>query len=246
MGWLNTLWIAALSAVAGMLGAGLLASVFVEWFRIPSREGASGYYVVGLALVGLVVGLVIGVVCARVVGARPEPSVLAAVGWALAVTAATLALVAGFGWLSADFPPTRDGRSLEVEVEVRLPPSVELPLPPDEAAYRWHVTITADTGARRQSLGPLELAGAARVDGRWVARAVVPLTTGAPGKTLGVGLGDLESQYLRLPLDARPSERDFEWSEWRPATFRGDLSPLAPEEAAAVRFRVRLGSERSR
>jgi len=71
---LLTLTVGLLTAIAACLGAGVVAAVCVSWYHITSREGASGYFVVAMGLLGFVSGAVIGVVCARVVAARPSPT----------------------------------------------------------------------------------------------------------------------------------------------------------------------------
>jgi hypothetical protein len=43
LGWIPTLFVGMLVGIAGLLGTGLLASVFADWFRITGREGAAGY-----------------------------------------------------------------------------------------------------------------------------------------------------------------------------------------------------------
>ncbi len=239
MGWWLSLVVAMLTAVLGCAGTGALATVWVDWFRISSREGASGYFVVFLGLLGLGVGFVVGLVCARVVAGGTAAGFLHALGLALATLAALLALAGGLSWLAADFPPTLDGQELAVAVEARLPADVVLPPAGDPAAGSgWHVTITADSGARRQSLAPLDLAGAETVDGRIHLRAVVPLATTDRGKALGVALGERGTQYFRLPLTGRPTAADLAWSDWRVDATTSSLAPLPADQAVTVRYRV--------
>ena len=146
MSWWLSLLVGVLTAVAGCLGTGLVAGLLVDWYRVSSREGASGFFVIGLALLGLVGGFVVGVVCARLVAAGVAPGFLKALGVALGATCGLLALITGLSWLSADFPPTLDGRELVVEVEVRLPAGLEIPAEGTAAPYDWHATVTAGFG----------------------------------------------------------------------------------------------------
>jgi hypothetical protein len=239
MGWWLSLLVGVVTAVAGCLGTGLVAAVLVDWFRVTSREGASGYFVVGLSLLGLLGGLVVGVVSSRLVAAGAHPGPLRALGASLAATAAILALVLGLSWLAADFPPTLDGRELMVEVEVRLPGDLEPAAPGSVPEHEWHATLTADSGRRHSSLAPLRLAEASRVDGAWVLPAAVYLTTSDPGKTLGVQLGDAGTQYFRMSVPGRPSHVDMDWSPWQSGATTGSLLPVPEGEAASVRYRVR-------
>jgi hypothetical protein len=244
MGWLLSLVVAFITAVAGCLGAGFLADVCVGWYRITGREGASGYFVIFMGLLGLVAGFVVGLVCARVVAAGAQPGFLKGLGLALAVAAGILAVIAALAWLGAEFPPRLEGRLLAVEVEVRLPPGRERPVAREEQIYSWHVTITADSAGRRQSLEPLRTQDAAQVDGRWILPTTVDLETTDPGKSLGVKLGgETQTQYFRMTLAGHPTRRDFEWSGWLTQATWGDLSPVPAAEACEVRYRVQFRPE---
>ena len=245
MGGLLSLVVALLTAVAGCLGAGFLADVCVGWYRISSREGASGYFVVFMGLLGLVLGFVLGLVCARVVAAGAQPGFLKALGVALGSATALLAVAAALAWLGAEFPPRLEGRLLAVEVEVRLPPGSPRPAVPQEKTYSWHVTITADGGSRRQSLEPLRAGEARQEDGRWVVPALLDLDTTDSGKQLGVKLGGEKTQYFRMSLAGHPSRRDFEWSPWLTKSTWGDLSAVAAAEACEVRYRAQFRPEPS-
>ena len=243
MGWLLSLLVALLTAVAGCLGAGFLADVCVGWYRISSREGGSGYFIVFMGLLGLVAGFAVGLVCARVVAAGAQPGFLKALGLGLGASAGLLAVAAALAWLGADFPPRLEGRLLAVEVEVRLPAGSPRPVVPEEKTYSWHVTITADGPGRRQSLEPLRAGEARLEDGRWVLPALLDLDTTDPGKQLGVKLGGEKTQYFRMSLAGHPARRDFEWSPWLQKATWGDLSPVAPGEACEVRYRAQFRPE---
>jgi hypothetical protein len=67
--WLLSLLIAAVSGVLGLVGAGFIGNLCVEWYRISGREGAAGYFVVAIALLGGLLGFVIGPVAVRLVAA---------------------------------------------------------------------------------------------------------------------------------------------------------------------------------
>lgn len=238
MSWWLSLLVGVVTAVAGCLGTGLVAAFLVDWFRVTSHEGAAGYFVVGLALLGLLGGLVVGVVSSRLVAASAHPGLVKALGVSLAATAAFLTLVVVLSWLSADFPPTLDGRELIVEVEVRLPAGLEPPAPGSVPEHEWHATITADSGRRHGSLAPLRLAEATRVDGAWILPAAVFLTTSDAGKALGAQLGEAGTQFFRMSVPGRPSHAAMDWSPWQTGATTGSLRPVPESEAASVRYRV--------
>jgi hypothetical protein len=98
---------AVLSAALALIGAGLVALGCVRWYAVTSFEGASGYFVVGIALVGGVLGCLIGAITAIVhhwsgtnATAWPQ-ALLAPTGTASAIIAVTLLLAAGLAFLVA-------------------------------------------------------------------------------------------------------------------------------------------------
>ena len=69
MSWLATIFVALLTAAVGLVLGGYLASLAVGWYRVSSFEGGAGYFVVGFALLGAVVGLLLGLGVSRVAAA---------------------------------------------------------------------------------------------------------------------------------------------------------------------------------
>ena len=70
--WALSLLIALLTGGVGLLGAGFVAALIVDWYRISSFEGGSGFFVVFMALFGGLAGTLIGLIAARVSAARPN------------------------------------------------------------------------------------------------------------------------------------------------------------------------------
>lgn len=244
MNWPLSLLIGLINAILGCAGALAVASLGVNWYRIPSREGASGFFVIGMGLVGLVVGAVLGVVVARVVAHTAEANFLRGLGFACGTSTVLLLVITGVSWLLADFAPKFRGRHLEVEVEVLCPAAWGQPaVKRDTSSY---VTLTADSGGRRQTVGNLNLAEGEWLDGRWKVRALVPLQTTSHGKMLGVALNDTDPQYASVAIPARPGERDFAWSSWISLTTNAQMRPLDPAAALSVRYRVQFDESEAR
>src|SRR5258706_6129628 len=80
MSWFASITIGILTATVGIIGAGVLAGLCTQWYRISNFEGAQGYFVVLIALFGGIIGLTIGVICARIVAAGAAPGFLKALG----------------------------------------------------------------------------------------------------------------------------------------------------------------------
>ena len=121
MGWLGTFFIAVLTAALGALLSGIVASLAVDWYRISSFEGGSGYFVVFIALAGLLGGFLIGGITARVVAGGAQPGFGKGLGYALLIVLLLAGAVAGISRWLADVPPTRQGERLMLLVEVRWP-----------------------------------------------------------------------------------------------------------------------------
>src|SRR3954463_9485404 len=121
MSWIVTLVVAVLTAVLGLFGAGSLAALAVDWYRISSFEGGSGYFVILMALLGGAAAFLIGLVGSRVIAARPRPGFFKALLVSAGVVCAIAAVVAGTARLFADIPPRMDGETLSLLVEIRWP-----------------------------------------------------------------------------------------------------------------------------
>ena len=50
------------AVVVGLLVGGFVANLAVSWHRISSFEGGSGYFVIGMALLGFIGGAIVGVI----------------------------------------------------------------------------------------------------------------------------------------------------------------------------------------
>ena len=101
MSWLLSIFVGLLTAVAAGLEAGYVADLCVGWYRISSFEGASGYFVVFMGLLGAVVGLVIGIVSSL----WSRPNFFRGLGSALGAIAVLALLVGGLCRVGADLPP---------------------------------------------------------------------------------------------------------------------------------------------
>lgn len=125
MTWLSSFLIAVLSGTLGLFCAGGIASLCVEWYRVSSFEGKSGYFVVFTALLGGLAAFVIGLIAARFVAAGVAPSFLKGLGFACGAVLAIALVALALCRLLADPAPELDGKSLGLE-----------PPPPDPATVR--------------------------------------------------------------------------------------------------------------
>jgi hypothetical protein len=237
MSWFASIGIAVLAGGMALLLAGGIANACVGWYRITSREGASGYFVVMIALLGGVAGAVLGLVVARVVASGSEPGFATGLLLATALIAALAGLAALACRLLADIPPRLGGRELQLEVELRLP-SDEPRAPADfTGAAKLELASISGGRQRRAREGRLDL-GAARLDeGRWVVPGAVDLFTRRGLRALDIELDGRRREGFLLPLPARPGPRHEIWSDWLPRCAQ-DGGPW-PADRLAYRFRLR-------
>jgi len=213
MTWLASIAVGILTGLAAMVAAGFVATRAVEWHRVSSFEGGSGYFVVGLALMGLVGGIIIGVVASRYLG----PGFLKALGMALAISGGTIGVIGGISRFMADVPPTLDGETVALAVEFRWP--VGQPLPEADTT-EWFLRLRSATGGTigTSRNGPLWREDARQEGGRWIVPGAVALFTERGDRIINVVPDSLLKSGFKVPIGRSPSRSQLEWSEWFPRT----------------------------
>jgi hypothetical protein len=241
MSWLSTIGVALVTATVGMFVSGYVANLAVGWYRVSGFEGGSGYFMVALALLGLVVGAVVGIVVARIVAAGANPGFFKAQGIALATILALVAIVGGTARAMADVPPEIDGETLLLAVELRWPPGGAPAPVADSEPYVRLGSVTGGHVQRTSERGALWLEDAHLVEGRWVAPGAVRVFTGRGARSLEFHLDDATHPGFLVPLPARPSRKQMAWSEWMPRARPG--APPLPNDRFTFRFRIIRSSE---
>jgi hypothetical protein len=236
MSWILSIAVACITGIFTLFASGYVADLTVGWYRISSFEGASGYFVVFMALVGGVAGFIVGLITSRAVAARPRPGFLKSLGFSCASVAVLLAATAGTARLLADIPPEIDGETLFLLVELRWPARSDVP-PPASLPEAGYVRLGTATGTvvRKQEDGPLFLDSAHQVDGRWVVPGVVGIFTSRGQRVVDIGSGTKPLAGFVVPLPAHPGPAQYDWSDWLPHARPGE-APL-PDQFT-YRFRV--------
>jgi hypothetical protein len=241
MSWVRSLGVAILTGTAALFGAGAVAALVVDWYRISSFEGGSGFFVVGMALLGgfagFLIGLVVSLVVARKQTHRPF---LKALGASCGGVAAILAVIAGASWLFADIPPQIDGEELFMLAEVRWPAS-GAPAPASMPGSPY-LRLGALRGSvvRKIENGALFVDDARQEDGRWIVPGAVPVFTSRGGRMLDIGSEGHSMAAFLVPLPRYPWKAQREWSAWLPTDRSGQ--PALPDRFT-YRFKVIRKSE---
>lgn len=227
-----SLGVGILTALAGAVLAGLIANQAVGWYGITSFEGASGYFVVAMVLIGAVAGLVIGLVASRAAGPAGFGRGLVT---GLGCTLVLAGVIAGVARLMADVPPKLDGRSLLLSVEVAWPAGTSPLEQPDSSEWLVRLSALRGRAARVSAEGPLWREEARLEEGRWVVPGAVGLFTSRGARMLSFEPEHLVGEGFLVPLPGRPGRRDLQWSDWLP---RSSAASAAATPGFRYRFRV--------
>ena len=229
--------IALLTAIAGAI-LSIAASLYLtELYHVSDFEGGRGMLIFfALAPLGFVVGLAIGLIVALLSRGTGISSFAKAQGIALGITIGLAGMVSGILYLAADHPPTLDGKSLALEFELKIPPTLKLPAQPSEQTL--HASLYANDRDNRYAL--LDYDKIATRDGFVFIPGKASLLSQTFNRDLFVVIeGDGGAgQFIKLQLRAKPRKEDEAWSDWITAAERADLSPVPEAERIAVRYRV--------
>jgi len=235
MSWIASFLVALLAAAVGLVLGGFIASHAVSWYRISSFEGASGYFVVSIALVGFVAAFVIGLVASRIVAASASPGAWHAIGWSQLTVIGLAAIIAGIARLNADVPPKLDGEELLLMVELRWPTTQATSPATDTTPRRLKLYSSRNHVARTSRDGALWMEDAHQVDGRWVVPGAVSVFTSRGDRVLMVDPPFAGMHGFLVPLPAWPKKAQLQWSEWIPRARDGS-APLP--DGFQIRFKV--------
>lgn len=235
--WFLSLLNGAISAVTSAVLAGFVASLAADWYSVPSREGAAGFFVLGFIVLGLLAGFALGVATSRIVAGRPDPGFLKALGLSQLALLSIILVIGGAARLLADVGPTVGGKSLLLNIELRWPAGAELP--PD-TSNGWFLRLGSASGGvmRTSEVGPLWREDARLEDGRWIVPGAVNLFTSRGRRLIMVEPAGVVPTGFDVPVPAWPGRGTFEWSAWLPRLREG-----APPVPGGVSYRWRLVPE---
>jgi hypothetical protein len=239
-GLLGLVW-ALGGAVAGFVVFAAAALLFAKLSSMTDREGAVGYFVLGLGLLGAVLGLIAGLVWyARQAppgqaGASALSGVLGVVGLVAVLAACVWAFLS-----LREAPLEYDGAMATLELELRVRTSE---VPPN-AESGWF-TVEVQTASTRPEGIPLW--DRARTEGDVTIIPVVQQPLYRSGsRSIVVAVRDRQTEVFVPRMTRRPDPR-ADWSDWEtPPTVEPPYGvvPTAPlQPMFALRYRVRRYGE---
>ncbi len=240
MNWPLSILVGFLSGIAGLFSAGWAASLHGGWHQVSTREGNLGYFIILMALLGGIAFFIAGLVIARILAAGGEAGFVKTLGLALALVVVITGAAMGLSRVTADIPPTREGRGLVLEVEFRLP---EGAVSPGELAGDPRCELGVVSGGVRRSSqwGRLRPDLAREEEGRWIVPATFDLYTSSPDRIIDASIGEVDLGKFLVPMPSRPGAEFETWSSWKPQPREGD--PVWPPTKPSFRFRVVKQSE---
>ena len=148
---LRVIVISLLTAIAGAVLSVVASLYLTELYHVSDFEGERGMLIFfALAPLGLIVGFIIGLVVALRSRGTGFGGFAKAQGIALGIAIGLAAIVSGILYLAADHPPKLDGKSLALEFELKIPPTLRLPPQPSEQTL--HASLYANGRDNRYAL----------------------------------------------------------------------------------------------
>ena len=232
---LRAVAVTLLSAIAGGVLAIFVGDYLTQLFHVPNMEGQRGMMVFFACLpIGILAGFVTGVVVSVCVLRRR--GFLMALGLSIVIVAAVGALVGGIPYLLSDKPPRIDGEQLELEFQLRVPPSIKIPDQPD--GYSVRVALYVDN--IQSCYAFIDWNSIAKDSEHTTISGKAPIETHSKIRSLLASFGNEPgaSQFLEIQLPPSPRRKDENWSDWVFATQLADLSAVPEPDRFAIRYRV--------
>lgn len=237
MTWLSSLSVALLTGIASLFLTGFIANACTSWYHMSSREGASGYYVIFMAIGGGIAGFIVGLIVARIVGAQFGPGFAKELAGALGVVLVIAGLWASIARLLADVAPEIDGRDLMLQVEFHFPDTNRAERSPvSEGNWNFRLASLAGNTQRTYRDGQLQITASRMENGRWIVPAEVSVFTARGQRVISLQRDGQDVCGFLVALPARPGREFLEWSDWLPRQ-QANGQPW-PAEKMSYRFRV--------
>lgn len=220
--------------VGGVLGV-ILGEPLTRALGVTTFEGARGYAVVFLVIPAcILLGVIVAIITAKTMGA--DAAWWRVQGLAVLITAAIAGGITAFFVMTEPKPPTLGGSSLDLEFEIRMPEGREAP---DTATYGGFSAVMVSNNRRKQAeSATLDHANVRTEDGRVIVPGTFRLVESTRNRSMAIN-DPPNGYWFDLPLAAKPTDADREWSEWFPAPGQQASTDVRGTAGFQVRWRVR-------
>jgi MFS family permease len=232
---LRTVLIALVNGLAGAILGFIGGDLSTRAHNVSNFEGGRAMGIVFLIVpAGFVVAAILGVVAALRISEPGFPGYAKAQGVALLAAVLLATVLFGYSIWRAPQPPMLEGRNLSLEFEVRMPAGRTSPGPED----KFSVLLTSRGYGDDRHNADLRLDSISTSEGRVVIPARAFLYTTTSQRFLVVN--DVAGKYywFDLPLRARPTAADLEWTAWWPAPGQTATVDVNGNGGFQIRYRV--------
>lgn len=235
MRWPSALLIGVICAVLGTGLALFLGEAITKAYRVSNFEGQRGYAVVFLfGPAGLLLGLIIGLVTARMSEGVGTAYFFKTQGLALLYTGVIAAGAGGVALLAADRPPRLAGKELNLEFEIRIP--TNLPVPDDLEAAGFGVSFYENDKNNR--FADLAFDQVTRDSAFVTVPGTAWIGAHSTYRMLSASFAGGGSHVFEIRLAPGPTQADTAWTEWAKTRDPLGKSEAGTGERYQVRYRV--------
>ncbi|MEO7999853.1 MAG: hypothetical protein ABI852_20535 [Gemmatimonadaceae bacterium] len=245
MKWVAFLLSSLPAALLGLLAGGYIGARQINWFRLSEANGTQYYRVIGWGLLFGILGLVAGLIFARLLSAHDTASGLRSAAASSGVVLALALLAFGVSRYFGHIPPTIDGQQLTLEIEILLPRGQPKPVVPEKdpdgsykhyASFFYLISVDDRIGRYYGFQGYCDPDAAREEHGRWILPGHILLETSQGQRLLELHVEGLDKLGLIAPIPAHPGAESLQWSGWLPE--RNDAGQPWPDSKLSYRFRV--------
>jgi MFS family permease len=219
---------AAVGGVVGAFAGGAIGSLLASAMHVPSREGEAGYFVVFIALIGMVVATPATVILTLYW--RGVRSVWLLFGTIFSIGAILVVIAAGFGIWYAAQPHylNLNGPTPRLEFEIKPPQGVSV-----QALADARAELDTDRNV---------------MPGDWnsdsknedVRAGAVDLAFRTSKRLFVLKFSNGEDQTFNLKLPANPMNPQYrEWSEWKNPDFKAKPGEQPTRSTATSGYQIR-------
>ena len=228
---------AVIGGLVGAMAGGLIGSVLASAMHVPAREGESGYFIIFIGLIGIVIVTPTAVLLTLYW--RGVRRLWLLIGSVVTFAAIFLVAASGFGvwYMAQPHILNANGPTPRLEFEVKPPKSVDVQTLSDVQAEldTDRNVMPADWGDPKTNQNSGVRAGAVDLYFRTSQRLFV---LKFPGR---------EDRIFRLKIPANPMNTKYrEWSDWQNPEFiaKSDSPPARYSGSADYQIRYRVDYQR--
>ncbi len=238
--WPLGLLVGLLTGAAGAFLAIPVSDWAMQAHHVSAMEGQRACAAVGLwAPLAFVAGGLVGLLVSLLLGGTGFAGYLRRQGVALAAIALLVLGAGGLGYLTAEHPPTLDGKALALEIETRVPAAGRTVAELRAAEFNVALLVSASD----RSYAEIRWSEARSEEDAIIVPAWAALRSRNFSREISAGPAGENLQLFPVALPASPRAADRMWSGWIAPDRRFEGGPPPPLEQYRVRYRVRLAEE---